>query len=263
MAQTNLKSDDFCGYNQSAAPFYYMFQPGQYENTFVYGEVGVSAAGGTGGSYVRSDLIGISSFLSGRDDILTKCNPPTPDLDSLNEPRMSAQNNASVELLVPAYTKEKRSAVGLDAIDYNRWQPDLPVNPQNLRHIVEDFAPQRGGLNTTNFVKLSWNKYNNGLGGVGIAEAQDPNLAKLVLDPSRACGPKCSDITGYYQTAMAPGKPPGQPEYPFTDITSQQLYNVGAAPCGPQFFYGQTFDEGSCPTIVPQVLTENTSSFKF
>ncbi len=83
MAQTNLKSDNFCGFNQAASPFFWIMEPGQYENTYASGEVGVFATS----NYVRPDVIQASSFLSGRDDILSRCNPPVPSLaDTHQEP---------------------------------------------------------------------------------------------------------------------------------------------------------------------------------
>ena len=65
MSATDLKSDAWCMYNQNSAPFFWVMEPGQYENTYVFGEVGVNAAGGTGGSFVRPDVIDISSFHTG------------------------------------------------------------------------------------------------------------------------------------------------------------------------------------------------------
>src|SRR5690606_6751143 len=82
--QSNLQSDNYCGYNSSSAEFFWRFQPGQYENTFAMGEVGVPVAGGSGGSYIRADAIDVSSFLEGRDTVLSRCNPPIPSLDILN-----------------------------------------------------------------------------------------------------------------------------------------------------------------------------------
>ena len=61
-SQTNLKSDDFCGYNQASAPFFWILEAGQYENSYAYGEVGINASGGTGGSYIRPDVVDIDSF---------------------------------------------------------------------------------------------------------------------------------------------------------------------------------------------------------
>ena len=62
MSQANLKSDDFCGYNQAAAPLQWILQkaPQQgYNNTFAYGSVGVNSAS----NYVRPDTVNIESFL--------------------------------------------------------------------------------------------------------------------------------------------------------------------------------------------------------
>ena len=289
--QTNLKSDNFCGYNQEASPFYWILMPGQYENTFTIGEVGVPSGGGMAGSYIRPDVIDVSSFLSGRDNVLSNCTPPTPSLDSLNNPLSSIQSvkpgkwpqtsgplntlppgstwpqNANAPMtpqpntdsLLPKYTKELRSSNSLDAIDYNRWQPNLPVDPQNLRYVIEGFVDQRGGQDTRNYVKSSWSNQNND-------PNFDKNLCRTVLDPARACGPYCSEVNGYpgtnpltLQTGeityLEPGRP--QPNYPFKDITSQQISAVGAGNCGPQFFSGPNYDQGSCPSVTQRVLLKH------
>lgn len=264
--QTGLKSDGTCGYNQAAASFYWTFMPDQYKNTYAYGEIGVNAAGGTGGSYIRSDVIDISSFLSGRNDILSKCTPPTPDLGSVNKEPLVPQQN--IDLLLPKWTKESKASVALDSIDFNRWQPDTIINPQNLRNVIEDMYPQRGGLNTRNYTKASWNNENN-------SPFYDKDLCKTTLDPQRYCGPRCDDINGNQsfltgrpmdRTAVMPGKPPGQPDYPFTGITSQQVVSALADDNGPQFYYGPEFDKGSAPEIPLQVLknvpTMNSFPFK-
>lgn len=244
MAQTNLKSDDFCYYNESAAPFYYYMQPGQYANTYVYGEVGINAAGGTAGSYVRSDVIDVSSFLSGRDDILSKCNPPVPSLGSVNKKPLIEQNSQNVNILIPKFTRELKSAVDLSAIDYNRWQPDLPANPQNLRFVIEDFAPQRGGMDTQNYTKLAWRPTIRR----GAAVNGPGDACETVLDPARA-NPYSASVSGFNPNTRARplvGKPPNEPQYPFKGPTTQDIKRVGAAYCGPNMFYGPNYDQGSC-----------------
>jgi hypothetical protein len=233
MSSTNLKSDAWCGYNQSASPFFWVMEPGQYANTYVFGEVGVNATGGTGGSYVRPDTIDISSFLSGRDDMLSKCQPPIPDLDEVKVEKFRVQNTKNTINLLPKYTREKKSAVDLASIDYNRWQPQ-DIDPQDLRFIIEDMWAQRGGMDTQNFSKLAWNKSN----------------CNLILDPARACGEYCESVSGYPGKQWVTGKPSTEPEYPFVGPYSQDIVSVGAAACGDNYFYGPRNEQGNCP--VPQ-----------
>lgn len=261
--QTNLKTDNFCSTNQETSIFYWLFQPGQYNNTYAIGEVGVPA----GSNYIRSDVIDVSSFLSGRDDILSKCMPPTPDLSSLNEPQLVLQPKDS-NILLPKYTKELRSANALDSIDYNRWQT-LPSDPQNLRYVIEDFANDRQGLDTRNFTKSAWNNQNK-------SPTYDANDCRMTLNPNSMCGPECAKVSGYPGvnplTGMQPdirfkwpGKPP-TPDgeiYPFTGVTSQQVNEVGASACGSQFFYGTTLDQGSCPPSYPQVFKDSFNKLTF
>ncbi len=239
MAQTRITSD-FCSYNQSAAPFYYTMEPMQYSNTYTFGEVGISAAGGSAGSFVRSDVIDIDSFLSGRDDILSRCNPPVPGLDEVAREPLVMQK-ADISLLVSKDTREKKSAIDLSSIDYNRWDPNLPVDPQNLRFVIEDFAAQRGGLDTQNYSKLAWKP----TVARGAAVDGPSSACKTILDPSRACGSYCSSVSGYNSVANLPVQRP-QSDYPFEGITSQQVKAVGASSCGPQQFWGSNYDKGSC-----------------
>lgn len=246
MAQTRITKgpDSTCSYNQSTSPFFWTMANYQYNNTFVYGEVGLSAAGGTAGSYVRPDIIDVSSFLSGRDDILTKCNPPIPGLDEIEQPPMIMQPESD-SILLPKYTKEKKSSVELSAIDYNRWTPDLPNEPQNLRFIIEDFSAQRGGLDTKNYIKSAWNPRMK----LGTANNGNPLLCETILDPSFACGEYCDSVSGYStfsgpRKAVLPGRP--QADYPFIGITSQQAKEAGITKCAEQQFYGPNYDQGSC-----------------
>jgi hypothetical protein len=249
MASANLKSDDFCFYNESAAPFYYTFQSGQYSNEFSIGECGIFAQGGANGSYIPGDAIDISSFLEGRNDILSKCLPPVPSLDSLRQEPLSYQSTET-SILLPKYTKNLRSENNIDSIDYNRYQT-LLTEPQNLRFVIEDFTASRGGISTQQFVKNSWSNQN------GVPNF-DKNLCMINLDPARMCD-GCSDVNGYpgvdwisgekkSASYISPGKPPGQPDYPFVDITSQEIFNTNSH-CGPEFFYGPNFDQGACPTV--------------
>jgi hypothetical protein len=257
MAQTNLNSTDMCSYNISSAPFFYFFEPGQYSNTYTYGEVGLNAAGGSAGSYVRPDVIDVSSFLSGRDDILSRCNPPVPSLDDVEQEPLKQQNSENINVLLPKYTKEKKSAVDLSAIDYNRWAPPLPVDPQDLRFIIEDFAPQRGGLDSSNFAKTSWQP----TVARGAIVNGNPNSCRTILDPSRACGEYCADVNGYMPNVSAipmMSKPPGQDNYPFIGTTSQMVKDIGMANCGPNQFYGYNYDKGDCgPQAKQRVLLDN------
>lgn len=292
--QTNLKSDLFCGYNNSASEMYWILDPSQYNNVYVSGEVGVSAAGGTAGSFEPADAIDISSFLRGLDSNVSRCSPPVPSLESVNTAPLHVQSD-DTKFLVPLYTREKNSAIELSSVDYNRWTP-LYTEPQNLRHVIPELAAQRGGLSTQAFVKAAWNQENartlNGrttrkegfqndasraaqglMNNEGVPRTNErAKLCMLNLDPARMI-PGGEDITGYpgynFNTGrhpdvkyMAPGKPPNAPNYPFTDITSQQVYEVGAAPCGEQFFYGTKFyDKGQCPRIESTVLNSNTIGF--
>lgn len=261
MAQTDLKSDAWCGYNQSASPFFWVMAPPNtqgLENTYAVGEIGVPVAGGTAGSYVRSDVIDISSFLSGRDDILSKCNPPTPSLDELNQPVLNIQTQNNASILLPKYTKTKRSSSDLDSVDYNRWQPNNQIESQNLRFVIEGFANERGGMNTRNYTKLAWKP--EGMFKDNTKACETVLRPGLTSDPSVSGYPGVNPITGEqkFVNYQAPGLP--YPGYPFVGITSQQAINVGAIPCGPQIFQGLNNNEGECPVINPTMLQDTAQS---
>lgn len=274
MAQTDLLTDDWCGYNQSSTPFYWVMTPSPeqgYQNSYSVGEVGINASGGVAGSYVRPDVIDISSFLSGRDDILSKCQPPVPDLDSLREPDLHMQPKDTT-ILLPKYTREKKSAIDLSAVDYNRWQPNLPADPQDPRFVIEDMWSMRNGLDTQNFIKLAWKPYTGA----------NPDVCRANLDPNRFCQgcegiafgslgkkwltnqqipnhvplevqqtPSGEQIINQYQ------RPQGQENYPFTGPYSQDAHAVGAASCGVNFFSGPRLEGGECPVNSTNMLTNS------
>jgi len=249
MSQTDLKSDAFCVYNQSAAPLEWTLQRGQYYNTFAFGSVGVNATS----NYVRPDVVNIDSFLSGRDDILSKCNPPIPAIDEANEAPLTYQNQMNTNYLQPIYSREKKSAVNLAAVSYLplTFEPELFNPPQDLNHIVFNGVAQRGGADTRNILKSSWNS----------------DSFEYFLDPQRACGKYCSEANGYmtrlpYSSAEPEAKwgklPKGFPSSRWntpaatdtqvgraagpTPITSQLAVSVGAS--------GSNFPQMVVPTEV-------------
>lgn len=242
MSQTNLQSDAFCIYNQAAKPIEYTLGKGQYYNTFSIGSVGVFPTS----NYRRPDVINIDSYLSGRDDILSKCNPPIPALDEANESPLTYQNQEEINNLQPLYTREKKSAVNLDAVSYIplTLSPELFTPAQNLNHIIFQGEAQRGGLNTSQLIKHSWNS----------------DSCESFLNPQRQCGKDCSEVNGYMTRlpmnkqnpeatwGKLPGKDVPQSSWfapgvtntqiakasPPERVTSQQVITSGAGQYGPQ-----------------------------
>lgn len=153
MAQTNLKSDAWDIYNQATKTFDWTLQNGQYNNTYAFGTVGVSA----GSNAVRSDVVDVSSYLSGRDNILSKCNPPIPKMEEANLPPLSVQKK-DVNTLVPLYTREKKStssATNKSYIPYS-FNPGVRKDTQSVKNIVFTGWSQRGGALTSNMIKDEW-----------------------------------------------------------------------------------------------------------
>ena len=153
MAQTNLKSDAWDIYNQATKTFDWTLQNGQYNNTYAFGTVGVSA----GSNAIRSDVVDVSSYLSGRDNILSKCNPPIPKMEEANLPPLVVQKK-DVNTLVPLYTREKKStssATNKSYIPYS-FNPGVRKDTQSVKNIVFTGWSQRGGALTSNMIKDEW-----------------------------------------------------------------------------------------------------------
>jgi hypothetical protein len=55
-------------------------------------------------------------------------------------------------------------------------------------------------------------------------------------------------------------KPQQEPEYPFTGPYSQDVVAVGAAACGPNYFYGANMENGSCPNQTLEVIPNGAVS---
>ena len=79
MVQTDLKSDNFCGYN--TAPFFWVLDPVQNNVQYNAGEIGVFTGVGL---HTPQEVIDVSSMIvaGGRDNYLTSCIPPKPPLPS-------------------------------------------------------------------------------------------------------------------------------------------------------------------------------------
>ena len=79
MPQTDLKSDNFCGYNTAAAPMYWILDPVQNRIQYNIGEVGVPTGVGLN---TPGQVIQVDSFLKDIGNYLTACNPPAPPMPS-------------------------------------------------------------------------------------------------------------------------------------------------------------------------------------
>ena len=79
MPQTDLKSDNFCGYNTAAATMYWILDPAQNRLQYNIGEVGVPTGVGLN---TPGEVIQVDSFLKDIGNYLTSCNPPAPPMPS-------------------------------------------------------------------------------------------------------------------------------------------------------------------------------------
>lgn len=92
MSQTDLKSDNFCGFNTSAAPMYWRLDPVQNRLQYNVGEAGVPTGVGLN---TPGEVIQVDSFLKNIGNHLTSCAPPVPSMPSKFgfESDSSIQNN--------------------------------------------------------------------------------------------------------------------------------------------------------------------------
>lgn len=183
MVLTNLKSDDFCGMNQSASKYFYDTDTVQNTVDFKTGYVGIypSQPLHTPGEYIDTE-----NYLKDIDTPLTKCYPSERDFDEngnilkrqdvLNE-ILKNQNKYNNTIPRGLYNQEnfsnidyekynfndltattsllKKSGKDISAVDYNRNTP-LHHDIQDLTHIIDRSQLMRGGLNTQQFIKNSW-----------------------------------------------------------------------------------------------------------
>lgn len=131
MVQTDLKSDNFCGYNTSAAPFYWILDPIQNNTQFNAGETGVY----TGiGLHTPSEVIDVSSMIvgGGRDNYLTSCTPPIPSLPSYKGYETDASIRDDGPLLKTQGLDDRRTDIQtLKMSEFNRQNNEHFENIQN------------------------------------------------------------------------------------------------------------------------------------
>lgn len=239
MVQTNLKSDNFCGYNTSAAPFNWILDPIQNNLQYNVGEVGVPTGVGL---HTPGEVIKVDSYLKDVGNYLTSCVPPVPPQPSklgnasdasieqtglplptqgfvgspdkemfTNSEDLLPQTNlipkttiglakangdytiekvdSSTFLLPDAGQNVKRSASDYSSVD---WQAgfagnggNLYTDPQNLTHVIERMALERGGLDSNQLIKNSYNLYtnNNPKGPINLNGKEEKPTCKKVRQP--------------------------------------------------------------------------------
>ena len=281
MVQTDLKSDNFCGYNTAAAPFYWILDPVQNHVSYNIGEVGVPTGVGL---HTPGSVVDVSSMIvgGGRDNVLTSCNPPVPALspygnltdngirtnnpsmhiqtqglhtrqhdlnsfnktqninltnhiNSMNQNYDNSQNKIStasgktikkqqidkLQFLLPSYTKLKRSANDLSAIDlqggFSGNKGNLHTNPQDLTHVIERMWLERGGLDSNQIIKQShepWtgNTYKNG--------PERPKNLKDLNEPYATCDKIRQPYNIKYPFGIPPGPEKESKHFNAIDVTS-------------------------------------------
>jgi len=131
--QTDLLSDNFCGFNQAAAPMFWIMDPVQ--NTLLYnvGEVGLATGVGL---HTPAEVIDVSSnILDGgaqAGNILTKCIPPAqPNLSKFGFETDSSIRNTGGSL----------PTTGFGGNGNDQWPPD-GLNSPLTKEVVENYHNQ-------------------------------------------------------------------------------------------------------------------------
>lgn len=227
MVQTDLLSDNLCGFNQSGGSMHWILDPIQNNVQYNVGEVGNPTGVGL---HTPSEVIGVSSMIvgGGRDNLLTKCLPPVQSLpsklgyasddsikngetplevigsdskylSSIDPTKISDRNNELEKFQVEKFTQEhtqknnhenynnylaeadgktvqrnenitqfltsnttrlKGAAKDLSAIDFKGGFAGSGINlysePQNLTNVIERMWLQRGGVNSNQLIKQSY-----------------------------------------------------------------------------------------------------------
>ena len=109
MVQTDLKSDNFCGFNQAASSMYWILDPVQNNLQYNVGETGVFTGVGL---HTPGQVIDVSNTIvgGGRDNYLTKCNPPVPSMMS----QYGNASDASIRNMGPVLPTQGLSEPGTD-----------------------------------------------------------------------------------------------------------------------------------------------------
>jgi hypothetical protein len=145
MVQTDLKSDNFCGYNQAASSFYWILDPVQNNEQYNVGEVGVPTDVGLN---TPAQVIEVSNFLSDRENVLTKCIPPVPSWDKPGTFNTKSDNLKELEI------------IGMNYINKGETK-NLPVKDQYVENftISERLDPRYENI----LSQLKHNRYNHDL----------------------------------------------------------------------------------------------------
>ena len=275
MIQTDLKSDNFCGFNQATGPFFWTNDPIQNNVQYSVGEVGTPAGVGI---HTPAEVIQVSNLLTGRGRYLSSCVPPAPNLpskngfdsdDSINNngPELNVQGldkpgterqmtpgaifkreefqnfiqeeeqkqqkeemtdysdkmtNASGQVyrpkktdrssfLIASNTRMVGAAKDLSHIDlqggFSGNAGNLFTRPQDLNHIIERNALQRGGLDQNQMIKQGHYFTNNMKQFSKNQQEYDSNLNKAKATCNRIRRPYDISYPFGLETNMQTGQP--------------------------------------------------------
>ena len=145
MVQTDLKSDNYCGYNTAAAPFYWIMDPVQVKEQYNVGEVGVPTGVGL---HTPGEVIGVSNFLSDRGNYLTSCTPPVP-------PMLSPYANESDTSILGEGSPLKIQGMGPQGPQGPISDRDNRSNKEEMYNLhmntIENFQNEFNGENKPNY----------------------------------------------------------------------------------------------------------------
>ena len=181
------------GYEQSTAPYNWTTDSIQNTEQYNLTDTGINTSIGL---YTPSEIIDVSSYLSDRGNILTKELPPSikeqnktyslNNMEPLKHDKLELGKIDSTQFLSPLSTRGKGKEKDLSDIDwyagFSGVPSNVPINHQDQKHIINRNVLERGGLNSSQLIKSTWNNatVSNPTGPVNEnGEIQQPTNLKI------------------------------------------------------------------------------------
>ena len=162
---TRLNTDlDFNQNEQSLAPYNSIADVIRNTPQYNLTETGINSSVGL---HTPQDIINVSSYLSTRGNILTKeLTPEVKEILSQKDKQINTSNKIKENIdyeqfLSPLSTRGKGKEKDLSTIDWKAGfsgEPiNVPVNHQDLTTVINRNQLERGGLDSNQLIKSTWN----------------------------------------------------------------------------------------------------------
>lgn len=181
------------GYEQASAPYNWTTDSTQNTEQYNLTETGINTSIGL---HTPSDIINTSSYLSDRGNILTKELPSSikeqnimysfNNMETLKREKLKLGKIDSTQFLSPLSTRGKGKEKDLSDVNWNAGfsgvPSNVPINHQDQKHIINRNVLERGGLNSSQIIKSTWNNatVSNPTGPINEnGETQKPTNLKI------------------------------------------------------------------------------------